>query len=133
LIEVEKIPLEDQVYVDECGIKEDLTREHGRAPRGVKVEDTRRGRSFHRVNVVAAVIHSRNGTKRIAPECYQGSMTGERFEKWMKDHLLANIESGKTIIMDNARFHRKTELKKYARRPMSIYCLCRRIRLISTR
>jgi hypothetical protein len=48
--------LEKRVYVDERGIKEHLVREHGRALRGVKVEDSKRGRKFHRVNVVAAQI-----------------------------------------------------------------------------
>jgi hypothetical protein len=52
-----------------------------RGVKGVKIEDTKRGHNFHRVNVVAAVIHGEKETKKIAPECYDGSMTGERFER----------------------------------------------------
>jgi hypothetical protein len=45
--------------VDGCSIKESLQREYGRAVRGVKGEDTKRGHAFHRVNVAAAVIHGK--------------------------------------------------------------------------
>jgi transposase len=98
--------------VDECGIKEHLRREYGRALRGVKVEDTKRGRKFHRVNVVAAVIHGEKESRKIAAECYSGSMTGERFERWFEFKLLNGIEAGRTIIMDRASFHRKKQLEK---------------------
>ena len=104
------IPLEDRVYVDECGINEHIKREYGRAAAGVKVEDCKRGRSFHRVNVVAAAIHGGNAVQRLAPECYEHSMTGEKFELWMRNTLLKRVNAGKTIIMDNAAFHRKKRL-----------------------
>jgi transposase len=97
--------------VDECGIKEDLKREFGRAERGTKVEDTKRGRKFHRVNLVAAEIHMKNEIKKIAPLCYTGSMNGEYFEMWVEDYLLPAVDEGSTIIMDNARFHRKSKLE----------------------
>jgi hypothetical protein len=70
------------VYIDECGIKEHLKREYGRPARGVKVEDSKRGQTFHRVNVIAAATHGETGVKRLAPKCYQHSMTGEKFEGW---------------------------------------------------
>jgi transposase len=98
--------------VDECGINEHVLREYGRAPRGVKVEDTKRGRKYHRINVVAAVIHSERGTKKMAPLCYHGSMNAERFEQWMTFNLIPALETGQTIIMDNASFHRKKQLEK---------------------
>jgi hypothetical protein len=73
----------DLVYVYECGIKEYLQCEYGRALRVVKVEDTKRERKFHRVNVMAAVIHDKKETKKIADECYDGAMAG----KCLKDGL----------------------------------------------
>jgi putative transposase len=98
--------------VDECGINEHLQREYGRALRGVKVEDTKRGHKFHRVNVVVAVIHHKKGTRKIVPECYKGSMTGVRFERWFEFKLLKEVESGSAIIMDRASFHRKNQLEE---------------------
>jgi hypothetical protein len=45
--------------------------------------------------------------ENIAPECYNGSMTGERFEKWFEFNLLKSVKAGCTIIMDRESFHRK--------------------------
>jgi transposase len=39
-------------------------------------------------------------------------MTGERFENWMENTMLKCIGSGKTVIMDNARFRRKKQLQE---------------------
>jgi transposase len=112
LNEVDKIPEEDRVYVDESGINEHLEREFGRAPRGVKVEDCKRGRKFHRVNVVAGQIHDEEGVRQVAALCYQGTMNGEKFEGWFEWNLLPSVGKGKTIIMDRASFHRKKNLEK---------------------
>jgi hypothetical protein len=46
LEELKKIPLKQRVYADESGIQQDLIRTPGRAKRGVRVEDIRRGRNF---------------------------------------------------------------------------------------
>jgi hypothetical protein len=107
LKEIAKIPDKKRVYVDECGINEHLQREYGRALRGVKVEDTKRGHKFHRVSVAAAVIHGKKETRKIAPECYKGSMTGVRFERWFELKPLKEVESGGAIITDRVDFHRK--------------------------
>ena len=80
--------------------------------RGAKVEDTKRGHDFHRVNGVAAVIHRKDETKRTAPECYNGSMTGIRFEKWFEFKLINKVQTGCSIIMDRASFHRKKQLEE---------------------
>ena len=74
------------------------------------MEDSKRGQTFHRVNIVAAAIHSENGVHKLAAECYKDSMTGEKFENWFKNKLLKYDLAGKTIIMDNAMFHRKKQL-----------------------
>jgi transposase len=58
------------------------------------------------------VIHQKNETKKIAPECYNGSMNGERFERWFEFRLLNEVKTGCAIIMDRASFHRKKQLEK---------------------
>jgi hypothetical protein len=112
LAEAAQIPQEDRVYVDESGINDGLKREYGRAPRGARVEDCRRGRKFHRVNVVAGQTHGAAGVRHLAPLCYRGTMNGERFEERFEKSLLKTVEKGKTVIMDNASFHRKKQLAK---------------------
>ena len=53
--------------------------------------------------------------KHCAVECYRHTTNSEFFERWFADRLLAEIPKGHTVIMDNARFHRKAELRKLAR------------------
>ena len=100
------------MYVDESGINDDFKREYGRAPRGVPVEDSKRGRKLQRVNVGAGQTHGTDGIRHLSPLCYQGTMKGSRFEAWFENGLLRTVEKGKTLIMDRARFHRKTKLEE---------------------
>jgi transposase len=37
-------------------------------------------------------------------------MNSARFEKWFEDNLLNKVQSGSTVIMDRASFHRKKQL-----------------------
>jgi transposase len=100
------------VYADESGINSDLKREYGRARRGTRVENAKRGRKFHRVNIAAAAAHGKEGTKKLAPECYSGSMNGARFEKWFEDRLLSGVPEGCPVIRDRASLHRKKQLEE---------------------
>ncbi|MDR1220527.1 MAG: transposase [Treponema sp.] len=99
------------MYVDESGIHTCLRREYARAPRGEAIEDVKRGNHFERVNVIGALCKG----AYFAIECYQRSIDGAFFERWFKDCLLSEIPKGHTIIMGNARFHRKTKLRELAR------------------
>jgi hypothetical protein len=90
-----------------------LQREFARALRGDIVEDVTRGSKIERVNVIGAVCRE----NYLAIKCYKHTTDSAFFENWFKDCLLKTIPAGKgyTIIMDNARFHRKKELRKLAR------------------
>lgn len=98
------------MYVDESGLNKYLQREHGRAPRGQRVEDTRRGRKFERTNVIGGMC----GGKYLAVECYNHTTSSCFFEQWFENSLLAETPKGYTIIMDNASFHRKAKLYELA-------------------
>jgi transposase len=108
---LKRVPLNNRVYVDESGVNTWFQREYARAMRGTIIEDTKPGIKFERVNIIGAVC---NG-KHSAIGCYKQSTGSELFEYWFKDFLLPVIPKGSTVIMDNARFHRKKELHKLAR------------------
>jgi hypothetical protein len=109
---LEKIPLEQRIYVDESGIQQDLIRTHGKAKSGVRIKNVRRRRKFQRTNVVGALCSK----DMLAHFCYAQTMTGdgEFFEQWFKKSLLNTVKKGCTIIMNNAFFHRKKKLEKIA-------------------
>jgi hypothetical protein len=94
-----------------------LVREHGRAVRGVKVEDTKRGRKYQRTNVIAARIKNENGeVKHVAPLCYTQNTDSTFFVDWFRTKLVKSVSKGSTVIMDNASFHPKKKLLNIARR-----------------
>jgi hypothetical protein len=78
--------------------------------RGKKVEDTRRGRKFQRINIIGAVC---NGA-HLGIKCYKQATNSEFFERWFSECLLKEIPKGYTVIMDNASFHRKSKLHELA-------------------
>jgi transposase len=48
---------------------------------------------------------------------------GEIFERWVKNRLFKEIPEGYTVLMDNARFHRETRLRKLARGKVRLLCV----------
>jgi transposase len=112
LKEAKEMLPENRACADESGINDDVKREYGRALRGVMSGDGKRGRKFHRVNAVAGQTRGADDVRRPPPLCCQGTMNGVRFEK----SLLRTIGKGKTVIMDRARFHRKTKLEEIRKR-----------------
>lgn len=100
------------IYVDESGIDAYYQREYGRAARGMKIQDTKRGRKYRRTNVIAGLW----GKKHIAVQCYNHTTTSVFFEDWFEFELLGLIPENSLIIMDNASFHRKNHLCKIAAR-----------------
>ena len=108
--------MEKRVYVDECGVHKCLVREYGRALRGVKVEDTKRGRKFQKTNVLAARIKSEDGSIRhVSTLCYTQNTDSAFVVDWFRTKLVKSVPKGSTVIMDNASIHPKKKLRNLAR------------------
>ena len=100
------------VYVDECGIDQHLHRAYARAPRGQKVVAKISGRKYKRTNIVAGICLGH----WVAPLEYTGTTDSVLFEFWFEHCLLKEVETGSVIILDNARFHKKSVLPCLAQR-----------------
>jgi len=94
------------------GVSECLRRTRCRARRGVKIYDAVPGRRFLRTNIVAG---QRLG-RAVAPLEYAGTTDHVLFEWWFAERFLPQLGKGVTIVMDNATFHRKSQLARLARR-----------------
>jgi transposase len=101
-----KIDRKSLVYLDETGFDTFYYREYARAPRDERAYGEISGRKFQRTSVVAAKCENRI----IAPVQYDGTMDAQLFEWWFETQLLPAIPRGSTIVLDNARVHRKSEL-----------------------
>ncbi|AMQ28681.1 TPA: IS630 family transposase [Legionella pneumophila subsp. pneumophila] len=102
---IEHLNPENIVYIDESGIDSFVSREHAWSERGKAVIGERSGKRFARESFVAGLINK----KLVAPICYQGTMDRVLFNFWLSNFFLPEIGSGKTIVMDNAAFHKSPE------------------------
>jgi len=105
---LEKIPVENQVYVDESGIDQFIHRPFARAPIGKKILGMISGKRYYRESFVAAKIKS----KIIAPFCYNGTCDTTLFNIWIEKFLIPELKPGQVIIMDNASFHKSQKTKE---------------------
>lgn len=105
---IKSIPLEKRVYLDESGVNRYLHRQHARSLRGTQVLGEVSGRRFGRQSVISAL----KDKKFLSPMCFEGTCNTDLFKIWLKQELLPNLTPGEVLILDNASFHKSTEIRK---------------------
>ena len=96
------------VYLDESGIKQEVTREYGYAKRGEEVFGKVSGKRTKKLNMIAALC----GDEIIAPLVYATNMNSELFNLYLQVILLPLLAFGTVIIMDNAPYHISKRTRK---------------------
>jgi transposase len=96
----------DIVYIDECGVNRDMTREYGRAPAGERVYIPKNGRRTKKLNIMAGLLNGR----LLCPTIYDWSTNSAWFLEWLEWFLCPLLAADSVIILDNASFHKKTEV-----------------------
>lgn len=97
------------VFIEECGIKNKLRNEYGRAPRGVAVVEEVKGRATEKMNLRAGLLDN----EMIAPLAYDCYTNTQVFNTWLKECLIPIWPQNRIIVRDNARFHKSEETKKF--------------------
>jgi len=98
---------ENIVYFDESGFEKHSYRPHGWAVRGKKIYGNVSGNNRKDVNLIMA----QRGKEWLAPVLFKGSCTAALVNTWLKDFLLKELDEPSVIVMDNARFHKKSEIR----------------------
>ena len=106
--ELEKKGDRPVIFIDECGIKNTLKNEYGRAPRGVAVVDEVKGRATEKLNLIAGLLDH----EVIAPLTYDCNTNTKVFNTWLKECLIPILPHNSIIVLDNARFHKAEETKR---------------------
>lgn len=101
---------ESLVYFDESGFERETYRPYAYARKGQKIHGNRPGKRSQRTHLILA----KQAGKLLAPMLFQGTATTALVNQWLEQSLLKEIRPHSTIILDNARFHHKTELKRIA-------------------
>lgn len=98
----------DVVYFDESGFAKHSYRPHGWAKRGEKVFGKISGNNRKTINLIMA----QRGNEWLAPMLFERSCTHHTVLAWMKQALLPELRPNSLIIMDNAPFHNKPQMKE---------------------
>jgi transposase len=89
------------VYVDESGMDERDDYGYGYAPSGERVYGLKSGRRQGRINMIAGY----RAGQIIAPFTVEGACNRTIFETWLETCLIAVLNPGEWVIIDNATFH----------------------------
>jgi putative transposase len=95
------------VYFDESGFTAESYRPHGWAPKGQKIFGDVRGNNRKTTNLIMA----QRGKEWLAPMLFPGHCDTAAVNQWLKEMLLPELNSPSVIVMDNARFHNKEQMK----------------------
>jgi len=90
-----------------------MTRTHGRAPRGERLNTPQPGRKFKRVNVIAG--WSDKTKQFIAPYIYPWHTASAWFLFWFEFMLMPLLKQGTIVVLDNASFHRRKQIEYIAK------------------
>lgn len=98
------------VYLDESGFGLETFRPYAWSPCGQKVHGERNACKRPRTSLIAAKC----GKKLLAPILFQGSTNSVLFNHWLEHHLIQELKNPSILILDNARFHKKDDVKGIA-------------------
>ena len=99
------------VFIDETWAKTNMTRTHGRAPKGQRlVAKVPHGR-WTTLTFLAALRHDRID----APYVLDGPINGDYFRAWVEQNLVPTLSPGDVVVMDNLGSHKGKAVRKAIR------------------
>lgn len=104
---LEAVAVEDRVYVDEAGVEDTLEYAYGWSFKGTRCWGERLGHRRQRVSMMAAWCAG----EVIAPLTFEGYCDSVLVEAWFEQQLCPVLRAGQVVILDNASFHRKKQLR----------------------
>jgi len=103
-----KYGAENIVYTDESGFKKHCYRRHGWARRGKVLYGFVHGTNRKSTNLIMA----QRGKQWLAAETFDKNCTAAVVNEWLEKTLLPKLTQPSVIVMDNAPFHKKDEIKR---------------------
>lgn len=95
------------MFIDETWAKTNMTRSHGRCPRGKRLAATRPYGHWQTLTFVAALRCDR----LAAPCVFDGPINGPRFLAYVAQCLLPTLSAGDIVILDNLSSHKRAAVR----------------------
>jgi transposase len=96
------------VFLDETAAKTNMTRTHGYAPKGERLE----GEAPYRRWQTATFVGAMRATGFIAPMVRGGGVTSELFYAYVDQVLLKELKRGDVVVMDNLSCHTQAAVRR---------------------
>ena len=96
------------MFVDECGTHTSMTRRYGRAPRGERAYGSVPRNRAKNTTLLASMTESRMGEAMAI----EGSTTTRVFEAYVERFLVANLQEGQVVILDNLGAHKSERVRE---------------------
>ena len=90
------------VFIDETWAKTNMTRTHGRAPRGARLLAKVPHGHWQTLTFLAALRHDRI----TAPCVFDGPINGESFRAYVEQFLVPTLRPGDVVVLDNLGSHK---------------------------
>ena len=95
------------IYIDESGFAHDMPRTHGYAFCGQRCYGKHDWGAKGRTNVIGALL----GGVLLTVSMFESTTNTDLYTAWVKQDLLPKLPPRSIIVMDNATFHKGSEMK----------------------
>jgi len=95
------------VFLDETWTTTNMVRLYGWAPRGARLVDAVPHSHWH----ISTFIGGLRQSGMVAPCVIQGAVAGDMFVAYVEQVLVAELQPGDTVIMDNLSSHKVTGVR----------------------
>ena len=105
---MKSIDIDNVICIDETGSSLNMKRKYGYAEKNKRAYGSTKIRKSKRVNTIAGLT-----TKGIvARYSFIGTLTGQKFLKYVREYLLPVLTSKSVVVLDNAKAHYNKEALK---------------------
>jgi transposase len=106
-LQLQGIPAENLIFIDEAGVNLSLIRQFARAPKGKRAHSKRPQKRSKNVSVIGAI-----GLKGVISKySLLGATDGLTFEAFISQHLVPQLWKGACVVMDNCSVHKGKEIE----------------------
>ena len=96
------------IQTDESGFARDMPRRNGYAPKGRRCIGQRGWHAKGRISVVGALT----GSALLTVSLIDGTVNADVFSAWLNQDLLPKLPLHCVIILDNASFHKRSDIRQ---------------------
>lgn len=96
------------IYIDEAGMDNHEVYDSGWGLKGERLYYMKPGERSHRISIIGGL----NNNNFIAPLVFEGYTNSAVFITYLKNVLVPVLIKGQTVVMDNAAFHKGSDIEK---------------------